>query len=145
MKNPTIEFTPAHVDIDLPDDLNTDELRAWVIRKIEEIDIKRKEYQQILLRYSNTASGRKQFSPEQIAVIHAERNVLYEQRAAYRKLLGDLNAEQKLCAQIANNQKVSRELSQVFMDVARETLSAQEFNRLFAETCKRTKETDDRQ
>lgn len=138
MKNVTIEFTPAHVDIDLPDNLNTDELRAWVIQKIEEIDIKRKEYQQILQRYANTASGRKQYTPEQIAIIHAERSVLYEQRTAYRTLLGDLNAEKKLCAQIENNQKLARQFSQVFMDVAREMLSAQEFNRLFAETRKRT-------
>lgn len=138
MKNVTIEFTPAHVDIDLPDDLTTEELRAWVIRKIEEIDIQRKEFQQILQRYANTAPGRKQYTPEQLAVIHAERGVLYEQRTAYRKLLGDLNAQQKLCAQIDNNQKESRQFSQVFMDVARQMLSAQEFNRLFAETRKRT-------
>ncbi len=131
-------FNPPHIDIDVPEDLNTDQLRAWLIRKIEDIDIQRKRYQQILQRYSNTGRGKKQYTPEQIAVIRAERGVLSEQRSAYRTLLGDLNAARKELARIETHQQQSRHFSEVFVDVAKETLPAQDFNRLFDETRNRT-------
>lgn len=137
MKRYLAQFDPPTIDIDVPEELNTEQLRAWLIRKIEEIDIQRKEYQNILQRYSNTARGKKQYTPEQIALARAERAVLYEQRSAYRTLLGDLNAANKELKRIVNNQKTSRQFSEYFIEVAREFLSAEEFNRLFNETLDR--------
>jgi hypothetical protein len=53
-----VQFTSPNVDIELPEGLNTEALREWVIRKIDEIDIQRRQYQQILQRYSNTRQGK---------------------------------------------------------------------------------------
>lgn len=135
-------FNPAHVDIKVPNDLNTEELRAWIIRKIDEIDIQRKKYQQILQRYSNTGHGKKQYTPEEMAVIRTERDVLHEQRNAYRTLLGDINAANKELSQQSNNQKRSRQFSEVFVEAAKAMLSAQDFNRVFNETINRTTTAD---
>ncbi len=132
------QFDPPHIDIDVPEGLNTDQLRAWLIQKIEEIDSQRKRFQQTVQRYSNTGSGKKQYTPEQIALIRTERSILQEQRGAYRKLLGDVNAAKKELARIRTNQPLSRNFSEVFVEVANEVLSAQEFNRLFNETINRT-------
>ena len=127
----TVQFTPPNVDIELPEGLNTEALREWVVRKIDEIDIQRRQYQQILQRYSNTRQGKKQHTADEIALIRAEQNILFEQRTAYRQLLGDLKAAQKELARIQANQRHSRHFAEHFVEVARETLSAQEFNRLF--------------
>jgi hypothetical protein len=126
-----VQFTPPNVDIELPEGLNTEALREWVIRKIDEIDIQRRQYQQILQRYSNTRQGKKQHTADEIALIRAEQNILFEQRTAYRQLLGDLKAAQKELARIQANQRHSRHFAEHFVEVAREALSAQEFNRLF--------------
>jgi len=126
-----VQFIPPNVDIELPEGLNTEALREWVLRKIDGIDIQRRQYQQILQRYSNTRQGKKQHTADEIALIRAEQNILFEQRTAYRQLLGDLKAAQKELARIQANQRHSRHFAEHFVEVARETLSAQEFNRLF--------------
>ena len=138
MKSYAAQFVAPHVDIDLPDGLNTEQLREWLIRKIEEIDVQRKRYQNTLQRYSNTTQGKKQYTPEQIAIIRTEQTVLYEQRSAYRTLLGDLKAANKELSKILNNQKTSRQFSEFFVAVAKDMLSAEDFNRIFSATLERT-------
>lgn len=137
MPHTPLDFRSERVDIDVPDNLNTDELREWLIRKLEAIDIQRKQYKQIIQRYSNTGRGKKQYTPEQIAVIHAEQTLLHEQRNAYRTLIGDINAANKKLNQITSQQAQSRQFSEHFLTIARELLPAQEFQRIFNETLKR--------
>lgn len=130
-------FKPSSVDIEVPEGLNTENLRTWLIQKIDAIDVQRKQYKDMLQRYSNTRSGKKRHTPEEIATIRAEQTVLYEQRSAYRQLLGDLKAAQKELSRIQASQQRSRLFAEHFVDVAREMSPAEEFNRIFTETLKR--------
>lgn len=131
-------FHPSDVDIELPTDLNTEALRAWLIQQIDALDVQRKQYQQVLQRYSNTRQGRKQHTPEEMAAIRAEQTILQAQRNAYRQLLGDLKAASKELARIQANHPTARQFAEVFVDVAREALPAETFNRLFTAALERT-------